>query len=174
MAVDSYDPTTGRPIFLDTGAPDTGVDPTAAGIYAADVGNRVVRANLAGLDAYPYKRSGLAGYALDTKFNYVHDGSGWVLRQPAKAVASGTITLTNTTGGGASPIFWSDLFDVTFPAGMFTIAPQVFVQTTGIAGQVPFGGLVEQITTSGCKVRGMRVAASPGVGFFIHWVAVQG
>lgn len=78
MAVDSYDPTTGRPIFLDTGAPDIGVDPTAVGIYAADVGNRIVRADLAALNAYPYKRDGLMGYAKDTKRDYVYNGSGWV------------------------------------------------------------------------------------------------
>lgn len=77
MAVDSYDPTTGRPIFLDTGAPDIGVDPTEVGKYAADVGNRIVRADLAALNAYSYKRAGLSGYAADTKRDYVYDGSGW-------------------------------------------------------------------------------------------------
>lgn len=77
LAVDSNDPTTGRPIFLDTGAPDIGVDPTAVGIYAADVGNRIVRSNLTALNAYTYKRAGLAGYALDTKKDYIHDGTGW-------------------------------------------------------------------------------------------------
>lgn len=79
MAVDSYDATTGRPIFLDTGAPDIGVDPTAVGIFAADVGNRIVRANLAALEAYPYEHEGLMGYALDTDQDYVYNGSGWVL-----------------------------------------------------------------------------------------------
>lgn len=173
MAVDSYDSTTGRPIFLDSGAPDTGVDPTEVGKYAADVGNRIIRANLAGLNSYAYKRAGLRGYAADTKFEYLHDGSGWVRVTTVKAVASGTVALTNTPGGGVTPVFWSDLFDVTFPPGLFTVAPQVTVQTVGIAGQVPFGGIVEQITTTGCKVRGMRIAASPGVGFSVNWVAVQ-
>lgn len=78
MAVDSYDSTTGRPQFLDTGAPDIAVDSTAVGIYAADVGNRVVRADLSELNAYPYERAGLMGHALDTKTDYVHDGTGWV------------------------------------------------------------------------------------------------
>lgn len=78
MAVDEYDPVTGRPIFKDTGAPDIGVDPTEVGKYAADVGNRIVRDNLAGLNAYPYKRQGLMGYAIDTKIDYIHDGTGWV------------------------------------------------------------------------------------------------
>lgn len=89
MAVDSYDATTGRPIFLDTGAPDIGVDPTEVGKYAADVGNRIIRADLAALDLYAYKRQGLGGHALDTKVNYVHDGTGWV-----PVSGGGTVTLT--------------------------------------------------------------------------------
>lgn len=87
MAVDDYDDTTGRPIFLDSGAPDTGVDPTAVGIYAAEVGNRIVKANLAALDAYAYKRAGLSGHALDTKLEYIHDGSGWNPRPGLVGVA---------------------------------------------------------------------------------------
>lgn len=78
MAVNSYDATTGRPIFLDSGAPDIAVDPTEVGKYAADVGNRVVRANLAALNSYTYRRAGLMGHALDTKTDYVHNGTGWV------------------------------------------------------------------------------------------------
>ena len=111
MAVDSNDPTTGRPIFLDTGAPDTGVDPTAVGIYAAEVGNRIVKANLAELDAYPYKRAGLEGHALDTHFNYVHDGSGWVLKDAGlvgRVVRSGTATtFPNVYTNVATNSFWS-------------------------------------------------------------------
>ena len=80
MAVNTFDPTTGRPIFLDGDAPDTAVNPTAVGQYAADVGNRIVRANLAALDAYEYKRDGLMGYAADTKTDYFHDGTGWKVR----------------------------------------------------------------------------------------------
>lgn len=82
MAVDTYDPVTGAPQFADGGAPDLGVDPTAVGAYAADVGNRIVRANLAALNAYPYKRKGLSGYALDTGIGYVHDAAGWVQSTP--------------------------------------------------------------------------------------------
>lgn len=77
MAVSGYDATDGSPLFLDTDAPDIKVDPRAAAIYAADVGNRIVRANLAALDAYGYKRAGLAGFAEDTETDYVHDGTGW-------------------------------------------------------------------------------------------------
>lgn len=83
MAVGSYDPTTGRPIFPDSGAPDIGVDPTEVGKYAAEVGNRIVKADLAALNAYPYRRAGLFGHALDKKTEYQHDGSAWrVWSQP--------------------------------------------------------------------------------------------
>lgn len=77
MAADSRDPITGAYIFSDTGAPDIGVDPTLVSAQANDVGTRIVRANLAALDAYAYKRAGLAGHALDTGREYVHDGTGW-------------------------------------------------------------------------------------------------
>jgi len=99
LAVDSYDPTTGRPIFLDTGAPDIGVDPTAVGIYAASVGNRVVRADLAALVAYPYKRQGLEGHALDTKIEYVYDGAGWVQAGPGPWVNATPASGWSVTAG---------------------------------------------------------------------------
>lgn len=97
MAVDSYDPTTGRPIFSDSGAPDIGVDPTAVGIFAAEVGNRIVKADLAALNAYPYKRKGLRGHALDTSTEYEHNGTGWVL-----AGAPVTVAITAFSTGWAA------------------------------------------------------------------------
>lgn len=103
----------------------------------------------------------------------IYRWSGTAFGQQSAVTASGSVALTTTTGGGSSPIFWSDLFDVTFPAGLFTAAPQVVAQTIGPSGQVAFGGVVEQITTTGCKVRGMRVASVPGSGFSVQWVAVQ-
>lgn len=78
MAVNSYDPVNGSPLFSDSDAPDIKVDPRAAAIYAADVGNRIVRDNFAALDAYSFKREGLRGYAKDTNREYVHDGSSWL------------------------------------------------------------------------------------------------
>lgn len=66
MTVDYYDTTTGRPHFNDNDAPDIKVDPDAVSAYAEDVGNRIVRADLAALNAYTYARQGLAGHALDT------------------------------------------------------------------------------------------------------------
>ncbi|MEV4777434.1 hypothetical protein [Microbacterium sp. LWH12-1.2] len=159
MAVDSYDATTGRPIFLDTGAPDTGVDPTAAGIYAADVGNRIVRANLAGLDAYPYERAGLAGHALDTDTDYVHDGSGWLRIQRVHAFSA-----------GSAAIAASGITTVPLPAGRFSVPPVIVATVIGHPNVcvVHYGSR----TTTGFDVRvytlgGGQVAAD------IHWTAVQ-
>lgn len=78
MTVDYYDTTTGRPHFNDNDAPDIKVDPDAVSAYAEDVGNRIVRADLAALDAYTYARQGLAGHALDTGQDYLHNGTGWI------------------------------------------------------------------------------------------------
>lgn len=93
MAANGYDPTDGSPLFSDSDAPDIKLDPRQAAIYAADVGNRIIRANLAGLDAYAYEREGLRGYALDTNSEYLHDGTGW------KLVARGWTNYTPTVGG---------------------------------------------------------------------------
>ncbi len=100
MAVDAYNAITGAPEFSDTGAPDIAVDPTAVGAYAADVGNYIVRADLAALEAYPYKRPGLQGYALDVDTTYVYSPTGW-LTQVAPVVTY-TPTITGlTVGNGA-------------------------------------------------------------------------
>ncbi len=77
MTVNHYDATDGHPIFDDLDAPDIKVDPTAAALYAAEVGNRIVKTNLAALDAYGYKRAGLSGRALATNAEYVHTGTAW-------------------------------------------------------------------------------------------------
>ncbi|MGW9268319.1 hypothetical protein [Microbacterium sp. NPDC055599] len=94
MAANGYDPVDGSPLFSDSDAPDIKVDPRAVAIYAAEVGNRIVKANLAALDAYPYKRKGLRGHALDTSTEYEHDGTGWVL-----AGGSTTIPITSFSTG---------------------------------------------------------------------------
>lgn len=89
MAVNSYG-ADGHPIFVDTDAPDIKVDPTKVSEYAGDVGTRIIRANLAALDAYPYKRAGLLGYAADSDTEYRHNGTGW------RVVSSGWKTWTPT------------------------------------------------------------------------------
>lgn len=76
MAVDSYDPTTGHPIFLDTGAPDVGVDPTEVAEYAAKVGTRLIGPT-AEREAYEYGRLGLGWFDTSEEREYLHNGSGW-------------------------------------------------------------------------------------------------
>ncbi|WP_442575860.1 hypothetical protein ACSBPH_01535 [Microbacterium sp. F51-2R] len=101
----------------------------------------------------------------------VWDGSGWDIVWPTSA--TGVVACPASGGGGSSPIFWSDLIDVTFPVGMFSSAPIVVVQTVGPAGQVTMNGMVEQITASGCKVRGMRIGSVPSNLFSVQWKATR-
>jgi hypothetical protein len=112
VAVDSVDPITGAPQFSDAGAPDTGVDPTEVAKYAADVGNRIVRANLAALNAYTWKRAGLRGVALDTGIEYAHNGSGWVAteaRLSGRVNRSATATTFPSSGytNVSANTFWT-------------------------------------------------------------------
>lgn len=114
MAVNSYDSTTGRPIFVDTDAPDIKVDPTKVGEYAADVGNRIMRANFAAVDSYAYERKGLRGKALDTMIEYEHTGTGagWVpvgARLVGRVKRSSSATTFPSSGytNVASNTFWT-------------------------------------------------------------------
>lgn len=120
MAVDAYDATTGAPIFLDSGAPDTAVDPTAVGSYAAEVGNRIVKANLAALVAYPYKRDGLAGHALDSGVEYRYDGSAWI------QAGIGSFKSIQVTAAGAGTVTSGSM-------GAFTGVSLSSAVTTGVA-----------------------------------------
>jgi hypothetical protein len=169
MAVSSYDPVDGHPIFLDTAAPDIKVDPTKASEYAAAVGTRLI-GTTAERTAYAYAREGLEWYDTTTNSVWIHNGSGWVNR----ARATGQVACPAPGGGGnIHPIYWSDLIDVTFPVGLFTSAPKVLVQTMGPDDQIQLGGVAEQITTSGCKVRGIRLGSAPNALFSVTWLAVQ-
>ncbi|WP_341945643.1 hypothetical protein [Microbacterium sp. LWH11-1.2] len=96
MASNDIDDFDGHPIFLAGYAPDLGVDETTAAEYAADVGNRIIRANLAELDDYEWNRAGLWGHALDTKSDYRHDGTGWKI--VARPWTNYTPTIANFTG----------------------------------------------------------------------------
>lgn len=77
MAADSNDPTTGAPIFSDTGAPDVGVDPTQAAAFAASVGTRPIGTTTA-RNAYGYARNKLRWGDTTTGLDYEHTGSAWV------------------------------------------------------------------------------------------------
>lgn len=98
MAVNSYG-ADGHPIFVDTDAPDIKVDPTKAAEYAGDVGNRIIRADLAALNAYAYKRDGLRGITLDTDTEYGYDGSSWrVIFAPAQSYNASPVNLSIGNG----------------------------------------------------------------------------
>ena len=120
MAVDDgYDATTGYPKFKDTGAPDLAVDSNEVGKYAASVGNRIVKADLAALNSYAYKRAGLMGHALDTKTDYIHDGSGWLKRIEDTGWAA--LTLSNTWinfGGGYSAARYRRVNGIVYVTGL--------------------------------------------------------
>lgn len=164
MAVSSYDPTTGRPIFIDSDAPDIKVDPTQAAVYAADVGNRIIRANLAGLDAYPYKRKGLLGYALDTGYEYVHDGSAWTTASAFVLITAQTLTATGFAN-----------FDNVFSSRFRNYVVRVNINQLSSGGQVAFqmrsggsnatGGsdyLAVSTSNSTTTITGASVASSSG------------
>lgn len=127
MAVNSYDPTTGRPIFVDTDAPDIKVDPTEAAKYAADVGTRIIRANLAALDAYGYKRKGLKGFALDTGYEYVHNGTAWVTASGFELVSAQVLTATGAVN-----------FDGVFSSRFRNYEVRVNVNQLSSGGQIAF------------------------------------
>lgn len=112
MAIDSYDPITGAPQFSGAGAPDIAVDPTEVAKYAADVGTRIIRANLAALDAYGYKRAGLRGIALDTEIEYLYGDTGWVpieARLRGRVLRSSTATTFPSSGytNVSANTFWT-------------------------------------------------------------------
>lgn len=76
MAAYDYDPIDGSPLFRDSDPPDIKVDPRAAAIYAAEVGNRIVGTTLY-LNAYAYKREGLAGFDTTLGCSVVCRGGTW-------------------------------------------------------------------------------------------------
>lgn len=102
-------------------------------------------------------------------------GSAWKRWYPTHAMAQGSVVCPAGGAGGATSggIGWSALINVTFPVGRFSTAPQVKVQTVGPNDQVSLGGVVEQVTTSGCKVRGVRVGSVPNELFTVQWTAIQ-
>jgi len=127
MASNGVDSTTGYPKFPEEDAPQLGSDLEEVAAFAADVGTRIVRANLAGLNAYAYKRAGLSGHALDTGLDYVHDGSAWRL---VGGIDTGYVPLTNL-GSGWNP----------------TTGYEPWIRRIG--NRVDIGGAVTRTTTLG-------------------------
>lgn len=86
MAANSYG-TRGNPVFSDSGAPDTAVDPSLAAQYGSIVGNRIVGTSTqraafsgiwAGFSGGPW--DGLEFYETDTNLVYLRVSGAWVVR----------------------------------------------------------------------------------------------
>lgn len=96
MAVDAIDPTDGYPIFKDTGAPDTGVDPTEVAKYAAKRGTRLI-GTTAERTAYTHAKKGLGWFDTTNNSEYVYNGTGW---EKVSALDTGWVTPTTGSGWG--------------------------------------------------------------------------
>ena len=172
MAVNTWDPTTGHPIFADSDAPDIKLDPTKAAEYAGRGGTRGISGTADRLDppdGWPQLREGMAWYDTDTGHVYFHNGSGWVdmgdpLGHPY-AVAQGSFVTASSIAVNANLTT-----TIAFPAGRFSVAPFVFVVCQN--GRVTGGS--EDRTTTGCKVSLSNWSdASMGAGQVVMWQAVQ-
>lgn len=169
MAADDTPGPKKQPRFKGTGAPATAADLVIVSDFAALVGNRKVgtttERNTATSNGEVWEGLRWKDTTLGVEFEYI--SGGWV----RIAWASGNVVCPGT-GSGASPVYWSDLIDVTFPTNRFSAAPRVFCQTVGPVTQVQFGGTVEQITATGCKVRGIRLLAVPTNQWSVDWFAI--
>lgn len=135
-------------------------------IGAPEMFSVATAANLPAADNWDGRRL----LARDKQRWYTWVSSSWV---GERVIVTGSVACPASGGGGAAPVYWSDLIDVSFPAGVFSSPPRVMVETIGPAGQVPAGAMVEQITTTGCKVRGYRIGSVPSSAFSVQWVAVS-
>lgn len=163
MAVNSFDSVTGRPIFVDTDAPDIKVDPTETAKYAADVGNRIIRANLAALDAYAYKRAGLRGEAADTGLEYRFNGTGWVRTQTSRLIGQWHKNIAGGSAGGQALGPSSSSYAIA--AAPYARSIRVTVMGGVLPSAVGNGG-VSVVPSTGVWAGGAnehRVNASPGV-----------
>lgn len=82
------DPSTGKPLFRDSDAPDVKQDPQEAADFAAEVGNMIV-GTTAYLANYQYQREGLEGYDTTLKAKMRCDGDGWHRIEPRRGQWSG-------------------------------------------------------------------------------------
>lgn len=180
MTADGTPGSKNQPQFLGTGAPATAADLNEIANYAALVGNVKVldttgRTALSGNQRWP----GLIVFDTTTSTLYIWDGAGWVRLMDLGAfpfsMEQGSVACPAAGGGGvAGGIGWSALIDVAFTPGRFSVAPHVKAVTVGPSGQITAGGaVIEQVTASGCKVRGLRVGSEPNNLFSVEWTAVQ-
>lgn len=141
MAVDSFDPIDGHPIFLDSGAPDIGVDTTEAAKYAALVGTRLIGTK-SQRDLYPFAREGLAWFATDTGHEYVHDGVGWRGQDFTQA---GQVSVNGAT---STPATKAVVFDEPF-----AVAPNVVVGNYLGADGTLVVSVATNVTANGFTIR---------------------
>lgn len=153
MAADSFDSTTGAPIFAGTGAPDTGVDLTLLGEFAAKVGTRLM-GTTAERTSYSYAREGLEWYDTDLDAVYLSDGSGWQLWH--KRSTSYTPTTTNVSGSPATTARYSVAagivhveIEVTLAGANFGSAPRWSLPVEAASEVTLFAGLCWMFDTSG-------------------------
>lgn len=169
MAVNSYDPVDGHPIFLDSGAPDTAVDPTKVAEYAASVGN-VGKGTTAQRDAYLYARNGLLWSNTTTGGIDRHNGTGWAEKINDTGWVNLTLASGATVSGGFTPQI-RKINGVTYLRGrvtqssaeLFTVPPGFrssqelrFAVMTGSSGSTA-GVLVVQSTGSCFTAAGATV-----------------
>ncbi|RLP76339.1 hypothetical protein D9V32_05570 [Mycetocola tolaasinivorans] len=100
MAFQSRDPVTGAYRFTEDGAPELGADLTLVAEQAAAAGTRPI-GTTAEMNAYAFKRKGLAWGNTSTGTDWVYDGSKWVNTMelaniPLALTGDGNFTLTGT------------------------------------------------------------------------------
>lgn len=144
-----------------------------AAIAAIPASDYKVVATTANRDSIPgpSRKNGLLVYTQDTNLLHKWTGSAWVSK-PLTAEASGTIVAAGT-GGVNGSVGFSDVVNVTFPAGRFSVAPIVVAQTVGTqgSGAVYMGASVTDVAATGFSVRSIRLGAAPQAGTLIHWHA---
>ncbi|AWY05877.1 hypothetical protein SEA_PLATTE_53 [Microbacterium phage Platte] len=149
------------------------VSTAIAGIPSPDY--RVV-ATTGARDAIPVanRKKGLLVYTQDTDLLHKWTGgpSGTWQSRPLTAEAWGSVVAAGT-GGVTTPVGFSDVVVVNFPAGRFTTPPIVTAQTVGTqgSGSVYVGASVTGVTATSFEVRSIRLGAAPQAGTLIHWHA---
>lgn len=146
MAVDAYDPTTGHPIFLESGAPQDGADHTSVARHAGEVGNRLIGAG-SERTAYGYARRGLAWFDTTRNRPYLHNLGEWTL--PARGGALyGTTAQRVTATESSAP---GDLFYDTDTQSLWRLTGGAWVKTgpddTGWAAGTVAAGMSGSIRT---------------------------
>ena len=100
-------------------------------------------------------------------------GAKWKLYSPYAEFSDKAITTGVAGSGGSSPIFWGGEESVTFPVGMFSVAPIVSSTPLKVGSGIFPGVQVSDITAASFKYRLMRIGAIPSSGSAMLWGARQ-